>query len=188
MWEVRKQRRLLIPTHLQELDHSGGLVEHLLQLMEDDVMAVAAARVGPHRAQGEVASMAARGPLDGHLDQDETEAKNQTRSSGPEFIQLYDSTGPSAPATAGSSQPHQGLHQRLSHRAFHMPPFQYKAFSQNINSRLDMGHSGTVSGKGRFSHAHRAALGGSITQHQLAVVIQPDLREEAQVRWHVCGR
>lgn len=51
--------------YLQELQDIGTLVEHLLQLVEDDVVAVGAARVGPHGAQCEVETLAGRVPLDG---------------------------------------------------------------------------------------------------------------------------
>lgn len=40
-------------------------VEHLLKLMEDDIMAVGAARVRPHSSQGEVETLSAGVPLDG---------------------------------------------------------------------------------------------------------------------------
>lgn len=53
--------------YLQELHHVGHLIEHLLQLVQDDVVAVAAARVGPDGAQGEVETVGARVPLDCHL-------------------------------------------------------------------------------------------------------------------------
>ena len=53
--------------YLQQLNHIGGLVEHLLELMQDDVVAVAAARVGSYRPQGEVKPLAAGVPLDGNL-------------------------------------------------------------------------------------------------------------------------
>lgn len=32
-----------------------------------------------------------------------------------------------------------------------------------------------------------AALGAAVAQHQLAVVVEPHLREQAQVGRHVCG-
>jgi len=35
-------------------------------------------------------------------------------------------------------------------------------------------------------HGDRAALGDAVAQHQLAIVVQPDLREQAQVRGHLC--
>lgn len=51
--------------YLQQLHHVWTLVEHLLQLMEDDIVAVGAAGVGPHGAQGEVETLAVGVPLDG---------------------------------------------------------------------------------------------------------------------------
>lgn len=51
--------------YLQQLHHIWALVEHLLQLMEDDIVAVGAARVGSHSSQGEVEAVAAGVPLDG---------------------------------------------------------------------------------------------------------------------------
>lgn len=51
--------------YLQQLQHVRVLVEHLLQLVEDDVVAVGAARVGPHGAQGEVEALRVGVPLDG---------------------------------------------------------------------------------------------------------------------------
>lgn len=51
--------------YLQQLHHVGALVEHLLQLVEDDVVAVGAAGVGPHGAQSQVEALAAGVPLDG---------------------------------------------------------------------------------------------------------------------------
>lgn len=51
--------------YLQQLHHVGTLVEHLLQLMEDDVVAVGASGVGPHGAQGQVETLGVGVPLDG---------------------------------------------------------------------------------------------------------------------------
>lgn len=51
--------------YLQKLHHVRTLVEHLLELMEDDIVAVGAARVRPHGAQGEVEALAVGVPLDG---------------------------------------------------------------------------------------------------------------------------
>lgn len=51
--------------YLQQLHHIWILVEHLLELVEDDVVAVGAAGVWSHRAQGQVETLAARVPLDG---------------------------------------------------------------------------------------------------------------------------
>ena len=45
----------------------GRLVEPLLQLVEDDVVAVTAARVGSYGAQRDVEPASARVPLDRHL-------------------------------------------------------------------------------------------------------------------------
>lgn len=51
--------------YLQQLYDVRGLVEHLLELVKDDIVAVGAARVGPHGAQGQMEPLAAGVPLDG---------------------------------------------------------------------------------------------------------------------------
>lgn len=51
--------------YLQQLHHIWTLVEQLLELVEDDIVAVGTARVWSHCAQGKVETLAARVPLDG---------------------------------------------------------------------------------------------------------------------------
>lgn len=51
--------------YLQQLQHIGVLVEHLLQLVQNYVVTIGATRVGPHSPQGEVEPLAAGVPLDG---------------------------------------------------------------------------------------------------------------------------
>lgn len=51
--------------YLQKLHHIRTLVEHLLQLMEDDVVAVGTARVRSHGAEGEMEALAVGVPLNG---------------------------------------------------------------------------------------------------------------------------
>lgn len=51
--------------YLQQLNDIGVLVEHFLQLVKDDVVAVWAAWVGPHSAKGQVKALTVGIPLNG---------------------------------------------------------------------------------------------------------------------------